>query len=179
MFSPSFALPFLPARGPGTVVLCHAVCSPGYFNSKTDEISIEKSVSAYWWGQLVCASHRSLSVCSHGSHLQKKNPHPSEFPDPVGMGLFNNGTSQRHGGPPRGRETNGDIHEAGQLESVFPGAGGRLCWVTFAGSWRLPHRLETSHLKGPKCQVVHLQRMYGLKKIPPPKSFPFFFFFLH
>lgn len=65
-----------------------------------------------------------------------------------------------------GTWTSRDIRGASQLESVFPRAGRSLLGNVCRLSW-LPQCLEMSQLK---CQLVLLQCIYGLKKIPPKAS---------
>lgn len=131
-FSPSFALPLLPAHGahgPGTVVLCHAVCSPGYFNNKQMKNPL-RTVFLPTGG----ASWRvhPTGHCLLAQVPCTKKTCPSEFPDPVGMGLFNNGTSQQHSRPLRGPEQAETFMKSVSLSQSFPVRAGD-CWVTFAG----------------------------------------------
>lgn len=139
MFSPSFAFPLLPVHGAPWSRRSRSVpwsLQSWIFQQYTDEISIENSVSTYRWGQLARTSHRSLSVCLSacaGPTYEKKKRRPSEFPDPVGLGLFNDGTCEQHGGPPRGPEQAETFMEPVSLSQSFPVRAGD-CWVTFADS---------------------------------------------
>lgn len=171
-------------RGPGTDVLCHAVCSPGYFNSK--QMKYPSRTAFLLRVGPAGASIPPVIACVLAWVPRTKKAHPSEFPDPVGMELFRNGTSQQRGGSSAGTPTSGDSREAGQLESAFPGAGGRFLGNVCRLS-RPPPRLAMSQLRGSRCRVVHLQRIYGLgreKKIPPKQFFSvlvkdFYFYFFY